>query len=54
VGGEQVALHPVGKELQCALSFDARFDALVLACQTLRQPLRQGGPFDRLDRDRHA
>jgi hypothetical protein len=49
MGGEQIALDPVGKKGQGALTGLAVFDALALLDQTLGDPLRQGAALDRID-----
>jgi hypothetical protein len=51
VGGEQVALDPVGKEGQGALTGFAGLDLLALGGQALGDPQGQLGA---LDRDRSA
>ena len=47
VRGQQVAFYTVGKKLQGALPGFTRLDALLLLCQPLGNPHRQGGAFQR-------
>jgi len=51
---EQIALHAVGKELQCALPLLARRHMLALLLQALGNPLRQGRALDGVDLKAHA
>jgi hypothetical protein len=49
VGGQQIALDPIGKKLQAALTFLTGTHTLLLQGQALGNPRWQGGSLNGLD-----